>query len=276
MKALVDGRAADSLPLDDRGLHYGDGVFETVAVCAGRPLLWERHLERLRRGCARLGLLAPDAQGLSDELAALCRDAGPRAVVKLIVTRGGGGRGYAPPDDARTRRILLSLPWPDHDPLSAVRGVMVRRCRTTIGRNPLLAGIKHLNRLEQVLARREWRDEFAEGLLSDADGCVIEGTMSNLFLVSRGTLITPDLSQSGVAGVMRAEVLEAARALGIAVAERGVPAAELAAADEMFLTNSLIGLWPVRRLDDRDFPIGELTQTLQKATAGAQCFRQYD
>lgn len=276
MNILVDGRCADGLPLDDRGLHYGDGVFETLAVHAGRPLLWERHCARLRTGCERLGLDRPAESQLAEELHSVCAGAGERAVGKIIVTRGSGGRGYAPPRSARARRIVMSLPWPEYDAANAVQGVAVRWCQATIGRSPLLAGIKSLNRLEQVLARQEWRDEFAEGLLCDSDGCVIEATMSNVFLVRRGTLITPDLSQSGVAGVMRAEVLEAARDRHITVEERDVTAAEINAADEVFLTNSLIGVWPVRRLDHRDYSIGEITQTLQKATAGAQCFREYD
>jgi 4-amino-4-deoxychorismate lyase len=137
-----------------------------------------------------------------------------------------------------------------------------------LARQPRLAGLKHLNRLEQVMARAEWRDEYAEGLMRDTEGLVIEGTMSNLFLVHEGVLVTPDLSQSGVAGVMRAAVLDLAAALGIPSAVRQVTTAMVEGAQELFLTNSLIGLWPVTRLETHNHVVGKITQTLQEALSG--------
>jgi 4-amino-4-deoxychorismate lyase len=140
--------------------------------------------------------------------------------------------------------------------------------------NPLLAGIKHLNRLEQVLARAEWRDDFAEGLMCGAEGEIIEGTMSNVFLVRHGALVTPDLALCGVEGVMRSLVLDAARRLGHAVQVRRVTQDDLAQAEEVFLTNSLIGIWPVRSLDRQSeergavmYTVGNITRELQTAIA---------
>lgn len=269
--ALLDGRPAQGWPLDDRGLHYGDGLFETVALYRGEPLLWERHMARLRRGGEVLGIRIPSEAMLYDEM----RHVGAgtqRAVGKIIVTRGSGTRGYAPIAGAEGRRLVLATEFPAAPREFVEHGVSVCWCTTPIGQSPRLAGIKHLNRLEQVLARAEWQDEFAEGLLCDADGRVIEGTKSNLFIVLRGTLMTPDLSQSGVAGVMREEVLAAAERLGLRCEQRAVQRADVQAAQELFLTNSIIGVWPVCRLGERTYPRGEITQTIQKAIAPAQCF----
>ncbi len=274
-RTLVNGVPGDAIAVADRGFQYGDGVFETIAVARGAPLLWERHLARLLEGCARLGFTdTPDAGRLSAEARELCRGAG-RAVLKLIVTRGAAGRGYAPPPAMPTRVVQL-LAWPDEPPAYARTGVDLRFCATRLGRNPRLAGIKHLNRLEQVLARAEWGGDCAEGLMLDDHDGVIEGTRSNLFTVARGDLLTPDLSQCGVAGVMRALVLEQAAARGLRCRIARVTRAEVEAADELFLTNSLIGIWPVRRLENRDYGIGEITQTLQTAIAPYQCFSATD
>lgn len=268
---LINGCIASHLPALDRAIHYGDGVFETLAVHGGRPLLWERHMERLQRGCQRLGLPMPDAALLRAELESLCPREG-RAVAKIILSRGAGGRGYAPPDAATATRVVSIWPWPDYPAQNARTGVAVRWCRTPVSISPHLAGIKHLNRLDQVLARAEWRNEYAEGLMCDPAGFVVEGTMSNLFAVSGDIIITPELSQSGVAGVMRAEIMDAAGELGLRVEEVRISAPELDRMDEIFLTNSIIGVWPVRVLATRSYDIGKVSQTLQRAIREAQCF----
>jgi len=266
---LINGASSEHISVADRGLHYGDGVFETLAVDAGAPLLWEAHLQRLLNGCERLGIPAPDVAVLAHEATQLCAGQA-RAVLKIIVTRGPSARGYAPPRSANPTRILSCSPWPDHPAAHARHGVAVRWCATPLARQPRLAGIKHLNRLEQVLARAECAASEAEGLMCDTDGFAIEGTMSNLFIVSGDTLITPDLSQSGVAGVLRAQVLAVARDCGLDCREAWLRPAEVEAAKELFLTNSIIGLWPVNRLGTRTYPIGEITQTLQAALAAAR------
>ncbi len=268
---MVNGVAESRISVFDRAFHYGDGVFETVAMHAGRLLLWERHMERLHGACRRLSLNAPDPGLLRAEAGELCRGRN-RAVVKIIITRGGGGRGYAPPDAPSPTRVVGVWPWPDYPAQNGRLGVAVRWCRTPASISPHLAGIKHLNRLDQVLARAEWGREYAEGLMCDPFGHVIEGTMSNVFAVSGGTLMTPDLSQSGVAGVMRAQIMAAARDLGLRCEERRITGPELEQMDEIFLTNSVIGLWPVTALAARSYVIGEISQTIQKAIRQAQCF----
>lgn len=133
-----------------------------------------------------------------------------------------------------------------------------------MSRQPLLAGLKHLNRLEQVLARAEWQDtEHAEGLMLDQAGRVIEGVFSNLFLVRDGVLITADLKRCGVAGVMRAELLFQAVSLGISTQITDIPLEQLQWADEVFVCNSVYGIWPVRAYAALHWPVGPLTRKLQ-------------
>ncbi len=264
VRMLINGQDCDTLSALDRGLLYGDGLFETLAVRNGAPLRWERHLQRLLLGCERLSIPCPDIAALTTEALALCKGQA-RAALKLIVTRGGGGRGYRAPAQAQGTRILGCYPWPNYPPEHAREGVRVRLCDTRLARQPLLAGLKHLNRLEQVLARAEWNDEdITEGLLFDREDHVIEATMSNLFLVHDGRLFTPELSDCGVAGIMRSMILEVAAILEIPCAIRPVARAELFAASELLLCNSLIGLWPVRQIDTLRLVPGPVTRRLQQ------------
>ncbi len=267
---LVNGEARNGVTIHDRGLQYGDGLFETIAIRAGQPLLWDRHLARLLRGCSRLGIEPPPAQLLYEEAQRLCDDVA-RAVLKLTLTRGPGAGGYAPWDSGPPTRLLYLRPWPDYDAANPQTGVDVRICRMRLSRNPSLAGIKHLNRLEQVLARAEWQRDFAEGLMFDDKDRLIEGTASNIFLVSRGTLLTPDLSEAGVEGVIRESVLEYAHEAALPFEITEISRAQLDDADELFLTNSLIGIWPVRRVESRRYPIGSVTRRLQQSLEEYYC-----
>lgn len=267
---LVDGKPCETVSARDRGLHYGDGLFETLAVVGGRPQLWEPHMRRLAEGCRRLGLPPPASDLLRGEADRLCAER-ERGVLKILLTRGQGGRGYRPPRETETvvTRVLSWHPPPDYPPSYYREGVALRLCRTRLGHNPALAGIKHLNRLEQVLARAEWREAaIAEGLMLDQAGHPIEGTQSNLFLVRRGVLATPDLSCCGVAGVMRDLLIELARGDGheVEVARLGI--GDLQTADEVFLCNSLIGVWPVRRCGDWDYRPGPVATRLAEAVRG--------
>lgn len=258
---LVNGRQQSDLAVADRAVAYGDGLFETIAVVDSAPSLWEAHMERLRRGCARLLLPCPDPSLLELEAAQLTAEAGD-AVLKLIVTAGAGGRGYRR-GNLEPTRIFIRSALPAHPARSWSDGVTVRWCDVRLARQPLLAGIKHLNRLEQVLARAEWDDTaIAEGLLLDQDGWVVEGTMSNLFVVRDGELMTPPLQSAGVQGIMRDYVLATATRLGLPARVSELRPGEVAAADEVFLTNSIIGIWPVSRIGSQRLPVGSLTQRL--------------
>jgi 4-amino-4-deoxychorismate lyase len=260
----------------DRGLHYGDGLFETMCVQRGRVRLLARHLARLRQGARRLAIPLPGLNelGLDDLQAALVSAAAKlgEGVLKLIVTRGCGGRGYALPQP--TQPSLLLLPYPATCPPAMAleaAGIRVRLCDLRLARQPRLAGIKHLNRLEYVLARAEWQNEtIAEGLLLDSEGELVEAVTSNIFLVRDGRLLTPILDQCGVAGVMRDEVMDCARVCGLEVVEARLGLPDLLAADEVFLSNSLHGIRPVMDLvlsaqDVRHFALGAVTRRLHQA-----------
>lgn len=259
---LVNGRPAASVDAEDRGLLYGDGVFRTLVTRAGRPLNWENHRRLLARDCGRLALACPPEALL---LAEIARVAPGEAVAKVIVTRGTAARGYAPGEDGEATRIVAAWPGVPRAPEAERDGVRVRRCDLALGIQPRLAGVKSLNRLENVLARGEWRDPaIREGLLADAEGRLVEATASNVFLGLGGVLVTPALTRCGVEGAQRSRVLALARTAGIACEERDTGFDELEAAEEVFLTNSVIGIWPVAALDGRRWPPGPLARRLQR------------
>jgi 4-amino-4-deoxychorismate lyase len=263
----IDGLAADSLPVKDRGLAYGDGLFETILVKAGQPLLHERHLQRLTLGAQRLALNL-DAPLIEGECLRFAAQMG-NGVMKVIVTRGDGARGYAPASDARPRRILQASPLPAYPDGYAEQGVKLFACQTRLAEQPLLAGLKHLNRLEQVLARGEWQSpEYAEGLMRDVSGRIIEAVYSNIFMVKGGVLLTPDVRRCGVAGVMRGEILALAEREGLPARELDLQMSDLQKADEVFVCNSVYGIWPVRGVEQLNWPVGPLTRKLQRLVRG--------
>lgn len=250
--------------LTDRGLHYGDGLFETIACRGGAPRLLGLHLERLALGCARLSIDPGRLDALAADVERLASGV-ERALIKVIVTRGPAtARGYAPAGNEQATRVVFRYGWPDEDPSSAADGVAVRIADLVIGESPRLAGLKHLNRLEPVLARAELRGSpYAEALLFSSSGNLVSGTMSNVFVAARGELATPRLDRSGVAGVMRRAVMEAAARAGLGVREARLTGADLDAAQELFLTNARIGVWPVRALGSRTLAPGPLTRQVQ-------------
>jgi 4-amino-4-deoxychorismate lyase len=261
----VNGRATQDVAVTDRGFHYGDGLFETIACIGGRPRLLRRHLERLASGCRRLGLAPPDAQLLGAEVRQLAEATPARAVVKVLLSRGpAAARGYGVTGREIPTRVTLRYAWPEEHAAVAREGVGVRLAATRLGENPALAGLKHCNRLEQVLARREWDDPgIAEALMFSSSGALISGTMSNVFLVQGGRLLTPRLDRCGVAGIMRGLVLEEAATLGIEAVECRLEAAALEPVREIFLSNALWGVRPVRSLEGVSRSPGEITRRLQ-------------
>jgi 4-amino-4-deoxychorismate lyase len=267
ISSLVNGRLCAELSVADRGLQYGDGVFETIAVKDGLPQQWERHLRRLRRGCKRLGIKPPASKLLLKEVVSLCGQLG-RAVAKIIVTRGQSGRGYRPPVAAEPTRIVVAYPWPRYPEGVYDDGIKVRVCKMRLSCNPVLAGIKHLNRLEQVLARGEWEDEYQEGLMLDSRNRVIEGTMSNVFVIKDDALHTPKLDQCGVEGVMRQRLLELAHQQNIPAAVTELALVDLKRADGVLFCNSLIGVWPVQELGGQSYKIPPLTRRIMDEFAG--------
>jgi len=249
----VDGIAGDSVPADDRGLQYGDGLSETIFVRAGRARFLDAHLARLDLGCQRLGIGYAASAGLRAEIDRAVAQAPARAMLKLIVTRGSGPRrGYAPRGNFAPRRVLTLFAAPAADAIHP--GVDARLANIRLGENPALAGIKHLNRLENVLAASEpGHESVFESLLLDAADHVVCGTMTNVFAVKAGRLYTAPVDRCGVAGVMRSVVLRQSANLGIACEQRRLPLAEFLAADEAFITNVRIGVVPLRRVGEHSF-----------------------
>jgi 4-amino-4-deoxychorismate lyase len=244
-KVLHDGRVRLWLEPDDRGLAYGDGVFETMLVHQGQPVWWREHWDRLARGVAVLGLPSPDQVLVRRECENLLVDS-PRAVLKIIVTRGRGGRGYAAPADPIPTVIVSRHEAPDPSP----EPLVLRWCQTALAIQPALAGIKHLNRLEQVLARAEWNDpQIADGIMCDTEDRVIGATSANLFALIGGRWLTPGLKRCGIAGTARAWLLENVER----TAEADLSSAEVSHADALFLCNSVRGILPVRRLGLREW-----------------------
>lgn len=264
-RLVIDGEEQALISAEDRGLHYGDGLFETILIRDAMPCLWDRHLGRLRFGAQRLGLPLPESATLQREAARAIAGLS-QGVLKLILTRGTGGRGYRPPSTPVPRRLLLSYPSPSDDDQTDAGGVRVRYCDTPVSMNPALAGIKHLNRLDSVLARREWDDPLiAEGLMCYEGGDPVCGTMSNLFVWDGRRLVTPSVARGGIAGTVRAVAIEEAARAGIACAVRPVTRREIERAVGLFLTNARIGVWPVTQLGDRLFDPDSLPTPLISA-----------
>lgn len=253
---LVNGVAAGTVAVTDRGLAYGDGVFRTLLVKQGKARHWRRHYRKLECDCTALAVPCPAEALLAEEVK---RAAGDQAdcVVKIVVTRGSGERGYAPPQPAASTRIVMTGALPQYPAEFARTGVKLHLCATRLAHQPRLAGIKHLNRLENVLARAEWSDPaIPEGLMLDQDGNAIGGTMANLLIVADGGLMTPDLSRCGVAGVTRERIMDVARAHGEACHEAHIPLARVLEADEVLLVNSVIGVWQVAECAGRTWRAG--------------------
>ncbi|MBD3610381.1 MAG: aminodeoxychorismate lyase [Gammaproteobacteria bacterium] len=254
MTMLINGQPADLIPAQDRGLQYGDGLFETIAVRHQQPEYWQQHMSRLLDGCERLKIPAPDTEQLYNEATSLIAEQ-QQAVIKIIITRGVGGRGYQLPEHAQSHRIVSLHPWPDYSHINIQQGVTVRSCQTRLSIQPALAGVKHLNRLEQILARQEWNDiHIAEGIMLDTEGRVTEGVVSNLFFVdATGRLLTPELYHCGVNGIMRQALIQEAQDHSIEVIEKAIMEPEARACQAMFITNSLFGVWPVKRWNDTTY-----------------------
>jgi 4-amino-4-deoxychorismate lyase len=260
--SLINGEPGSSVAVSDRGLHYGDGLFETISCIGGRPRWLEWHLERLQRGVERLRLPFDAFETLRTEVTSTAVAHG-RCLIKILVTRGTGSRrGYRPSGDEVATRIVACYEWPDAQP--AQGSFDVGRSDVPLGSNPLLAGLKHLNRLEQVLAQqRSAASGWHEVLMFGATGQLISGSMSNVFIVQGQQLVTPDLRDCGVEGVMRRVVMQAAAQGRLSVQVRPVMPEELPGISEMFVTNVRLGAQSVTRYDGRVLPSDQMARWLQ-------------
>jgi len=263
-RCFIGTEPVAAIPGQDRGFAYGDGLFETMRAHRGALPWWEAHWARLVRGAARLRMTLPEPAQVIAESAALL--AGGDGVLKLIVSRGHGGRGYAPPAGARPTWVLSRHPQPS----VAATAVKLRWCQTRLALQPALAGIKHCNRLEQVLARAEWDGAPAserdadEGLMRSTEGDVVCATSANLFVLREGRWRTPEIDRCGVAGVCRQWLLDT-----IEVEETVLAVDDVEAADAVFVCNAVRGILPVGRLGARVWPPHEHVAALQRRLAEA-------
>lgn len=251
-RVFVGDTRFDAVAADDRGIAYGDGLFETMRAHRGKVPWWDAHWARLQRGAARLRIALPEMAQVQREAVQLL--SGEDAVLKLLVTRGSGGRGYAPSIDAVPTWILSKHPLPAPMPPD---GISVRWCEMRLSLQPALAGIKHCNRLEQVLARAEWNDAmFAdrdahEGLMCSTEGDVVCATAANLFVLREGSWVTPLVDRCGVAGVCRGWAISALNAAGSPFRESRLTVTEVETAEAVFLCNAVRGILPLARLGGR-------------------------
>lgn len=265
---MVNGAFVDQLSVADRGLAFGDGLFETMRFVAGRAPLLEYHFDRLELGCRVLAipLTRSQLQASFAQFVAAISEA-PASILKLIITRGVGGQGCKPLSaQASTPSIIWQcLPLNDTARL-ACAGVTLQLCQTPLYANPLLAGLKHLNRLNYVLAALDLpEDTQVQGLLLDEQGKIVETLHHNIFFVKHHRLLTPRLQHSGVNGVLRRLIKERlASACALVVEEGDFSLDELLLAEEVFISNGVRGIWPVKQLADRQWQVpGPVTAKLQ-------------
>ena len=250
VQSLINGQRAERISIRDRGFQYGDGCFETVRVLSNKPILWSAHLKRLKHACKTLQL-SVNFELLQSEITQLLQDNKTADVIlKITVTRGEGGRGYTPPEHANCTRIIQLIDYVAADTRTGARVVV---CQHRLSSNSLLGGIKHLNRLDQVIASAQIPADFDEGLCLDEQGSVIEGCRSNLLLAIDNQLVTPDLGKSGVEGVMLNYLIDKFKVLDTRVLRKTISLRELKTAGEIFLCNSVFGIWPVAEIENEDW-----------------------
>ncbi len=253
---LINGSIDAKISPFDRGFAYGDGVFRTIKMQGGLPLLWPQHYQKLVADCAAINIVCPSAELLMSDIAQLflvdATSENTSAVAKIIITRGEGIRGYAPPAITAPMRVVTKSPLPQYPETKFVDGVNLTVCDTRLALQPRLAGIKHLNRLENVLARMEWHSpDIADGIFLDTNDNVIECTAANIFARFGDTLITPSLTQCGVAGVTRQRIIELAHTLTLKISIETFSLEKLFTADEVIICNSLYGAWQVKSIKEK-------------------------
>jgi 4-amino-4-deoxychorismate lyase len=262
---LINGSFNGAISVLDRGFSYGDGVFRTIKVVNGLPEHWPIHYQTLVEDCSALGIVCPSADLFINDFEQLFMAEDFVAVAKIMVTRGEGERGYKPPAITTPTRVMIKSNLPGYPDSYFTEGVQLHLCKTRLGHQPKLAGVKHLNRLENVLARMEWHDPIiAEGLMLDIADNVIECTTANIFARFNDVLITPKLDLCGVAGITRRQILSHAHKLNLKTMVETMDLEKLLTADEVVICNSLFGIWQVRTLADKTWLKQPLAVNIRK------------
>lgn len=255
---LINGIPQETLPASDRAIQFGDGCFTTARIVAGQVCLLDAHLQRLQQACEKLLIPFVEWAALQREMVELARG-NDRGVLKVIISRGSGGRGYSAANCLHPTRLLSVSAWPVHYDGWRREGITLELSPVRLGRNPQLAGIKHLNRLEQVLIRTHLEQTDAdEALVLDSEGFITECCAANLFWRQGKDVFTPRLDQAGVNGLMRQFCLQQLAHSGYRVVDVHAREAALAEADEMVVCNALMPVVPVRQYGSQRFSSREL------------------
>ena len=261
---LINGSFDTTISPLDRGFAYGDGIFRTMKVTNGLPEYWPQHYQKLVADCAAINIVCPSAELLMSDIQALYTPT-DTAVCKIIITRGEGERGYAPPAITAPMRVVLKTALRTYPANYLSEGVSLHVCKTQLARQPQLAGIKHLNRLENVLARMEWTDtNIADGILCDAENNVIECTAANIFARFGNTLVTPCLINCGVTGITRQHIIDIAHLVPLIVKIEPISLTQLFLADEVIICSSIYGAWQVKKIMQHTWAPNNLASTLRK------------
>ncbi len=261
---LINGIASQTLAVNDRGLAFGDGFFTTAKITSGTILHWHDHLARLEDCAQRLFITDISWEKLTRECQQIAANT-DIGVLKVVITRGAGGRGYSTQDCFEPTRIVSVHPYPDFYSQWRQQGIKLYACQFTIGSNTKLAGLKTLNRLDQVMIKRELEENNAvEGLVCDEAGVMVETCTANLYWVKAGVIFTPMLDRAGINGVMQKQIHRMAEQKDIPYKQIHASADSLITAEEVFISNSLMGIVPVSQYKMRHFDIGKLCRRLQK------------
>ncbi len=264
VQVLLNGKVGTQIQIQDRGLQYGHGLFETIAWRENVLELWGEHMNRLCKGCARLMIPIPDIEQLKTEALSLCHTL-VQATIKITITGGESDRGYLNPSPVKSNRIVSCYVSNESQCYNQLQSIAVIICKTRLAAPAILAGVKHLNRLEQIFAREEWAndDKIKEGLMLDTAENVVSGTMSNVFFVKNAQIYTNAIEQCGIQGVMRDFIIKLAEGLGVNVICTQFTLQELLAADEIFISNSLIKIQAVATVNASEYLApGPITQKL--------------
>ena len=271
---LINGSFNVSISPLDRGFAYGDGIFRTIKMVGGSPECWPQHYQKLVADCAVINIVCPSAEILMSDLSLLFSadvSENSQAVAKIIITRGEGNRGYTPPAITAPMRVVLKSAMTEYPEARFIEGVNLTVCETRLAAQPKLAGIKSLNRLENVLARMEWNNpDIAEGVMLDVEGNVIECTSANIFARFGNTLMTPSLEQCGIAGITRQRIIDLAHTLSLNISVETFNLEKLLAADEVIICSSLYGAWQVNKIyakeiQEKTMPTGSLAANIREA-----------
>ncbi|MCG7531529.1 aminodeoxychorismate lyase [Psychrobium sp. MM17-31] len=258
----VNGVATDVISASDRGFSYGDGIFTTIKVTNGVCHLLPDHLMRLQRGISALAIAQIDFDALLNQLCDVAKMLA-QGVIKVVISRGVGQRGYSSVGCDSPTVVVSTSPLPSCYQAWQRDGIALGVSTVALGLNPLTAGIKHLNRLEQVLVKQQIDDNgWTDAVVLDCQACVIETNMANLFWRNGDKVYTPNLDFSGVKGLMRAQVKSALAAWAIEVVEDRFKLSSLTDADEIFITNCLMDVVPVVAIETKSYAIGSLTKRL--------------